>query len=201
MRNQFSTRLIILLSIGVAASIVPSSVSANPIVAGDPHFLSQFAILVLVANFPINLFCCILALLIGFKKLGMKIGDIPIDFRIFTFLILIATFMITLAGVVIDYLFIIRGVQYYVGNFDIFSLTAGVILIFASVFGAFFIVLHIKIRPSIFAGIIFTIVNLFFWMIQLIFGLDMILELLLPMIFFILAIIFFSILTRWHGNT
>lgn len=194
---KWSMRLSILILFLISGiSIISLPASANPM-AMDPFLeLSLWVLMMLAANFPINLFWFLLALLIDAKKWGMKMGDLPRDTGTFVSLVLFAVFMVTLAGAAIDLIFIVQSYSLYSGV-NVSSISIGILLIFASVIFASVMVLRMKTNPSLIAGAVLAAVNPLFWGFIRMSGWNQIF-LFIPVLFLILAGIAFFLLSSWH---
>jgi MFS family permease len=187
---------ILLLFLVSGISIISLPASANPVMIDLSLELSLWALIMLAANFPVNLFWYLLAMRIDAKRWGMKMGDIPRDTETFVSLVLFAVFMVTLAGAAIDLIFIVPSFSNYSGV-NIPSISIGMLLIFASVVFASMMVLRMKTNPSIVAGAVLAGVNPLFWGFIRMSGWNQIF-LLIPVLFLILAVIAFFLLSSWH---
>lgn len=188
--NQRSYRITAIASLlfFAATCIIPMSVRANPMAINyNPFYeLSLWILIMLAANIPLNLFWYSLSLLSLTRRMGEEVGDLPKKPRTFLALLLYAVFIISLAGIVFDFIFILNGAYGYQSN--VLIIAVGVLLIFLSIYMTSRIVLRLKKWPSLLAGSVLAAMNPVYWYtIRFIFtSMDWIIA--LPVIFSVLAI-------------
>ena len=125
----------LMLALLFAVSFLPTEVSAN--ISIEPRLEDPVSgvIILIVTNFPIDLFLISGAVYVALFALGRRIGDIEEDSYDFVVSVLIASAAVAVAGGVIDFAFLYERVDdhYALRDFTVGVILPAVMLIFASI--------------------------------------------------------------------
>jgi hypothetical protein len=139
----------LMLALICAVCFLPSQVSAN--ISIEPRLEDPVSgvIILIVTNFPIDLFLVSAAVYVALFAIGRRIGDIGDDSSDFVVSVLIASAVVAVAGGFIDFIFLYERVE---DHYALRDLTAWIILpaaafIFVSI--ALFVYAFVGVRPDV----------------------------------------------------
>ena len=157
--------LALMLVLLCAVSFLPSQVSAN--IRIEPRLEDPVSgiIILVVTNFPIDLFLVAAAMYVALFALGRRIGDIEEDSYDFVVSVLIVSAVVAVAGGFIDFIFLYERVEdhYALKELTTWVALPAMLFIFASIALLVFVFVRVRAEVSIAIGAAIAPVSTVAW--------------------------------------